>query len=80
MHVEEHEVGRSIEDRVDGLEAVAGFADDVDVGFDAEQRPHALARQRLVVDDERANLAWRDGHEQCPQATNAAAAADGSRR
>ena len=29
--------GDLIEDRVDGLEAVAGFADDVDVGFDAEQ-------------------------------------------
>ena len=55
VHVEEHEIGRLGEDGLDGFDAVPGFADHLDVRFRTEQRFHPLARERLVVDDERAD-------------------------
>ena len=40
----------------DGLCAVAALADDFDVVFLLQQRQHALARHRLVVDDQGSDL------------------------
>ena len=38
-------------DGLDGCTAVAGFGDDVDVGFAPQHSPHAPSRDRLVVHD-----------------------------
>ena len=37
LHVEEHELGRELLDRVDGLHAVGALPHDLDVGFLREQ-------------------------------------------
>ena len=54
LNVEEHQVRGEAADGVDGLAAVAALADDLDVGLGREEAGHALARQRLVIDDQRA--------------------------
>ena len=56
LHVEEHEVRRVMLNRRHRLRAVAALADDFDVLFLLQQRQHALARERLVVDDQGPDL------------------------
>jgi two-component system sensor histidine kinase AlgZ len=48
-------------DRVERVAAVACLADDLDVADLGEQRAHALARQRLVVDDQRSHRTAASG-------------------
>ena len=57
LDVEEHEIRGLGQDGLDGFDAVPGFADDLDVLFSAEERAHPLARERLVVDDQRTDRA-----------------------
>ena len=52
LHVEEHQVGHLVLNRRDGLRAVAALAHHFDVVLLLQQRQHALARDRLVVDDQ----------------------------
>ena len=56
LHVEEHELGLEPFDGRQRLGAVGALAHDLDVGLLLQQRQHALARHRLVVDDQGANL------------------------
>jgi hypothetical protein len=56
LHVEEHQIGRVILNRGDGLFAIAALGHDLDVGFAPEQRRQPLPGKRLVVDDERPDL------------------------
>ena len=53
-HVEQHDVGRQPVDHVDGLLAIARFAGDFEFAGFREHGAQALARRRLVVDDEHA--------------------------
>ena len=55
LDVEEHEIGTQPLNRVDRLEAVGGFADQLEPILGREQHPQPLARQRLVVGDQRAD-------------------------
>ena len=56
LDVEEDEVRRLVLDGRDRLRAVAALADDFDVLFLLQQRQHALARDRLVVNDQGSDL------------------------
>ena len=55
--VHQHDVGSVLADGVDGLEAVARFGDDIDVGLVLEDHRKAATHEGLVVDDGDA-----DGH------------------
>ena len=52
LHVHEHDVGAQLAGQLDGLGAVPGLADDLDVGLDRQDQPEPGADQRLVVDQE----------------------------
>ncbi len=52
LHVEEHQVGGQLRDRLHRVEPIAAFGDDRDAGVSAEILAHHRARQRLVVDDD----------------------------
>ena len=52
LDVEQHEIRLLLGDGLDGLEAVAALADDLDVGLVLESVAHPLARERLVVHDQ----------------------------
>ena len=52
LDVEEHQVGRELGHRLDGVEAVAAFGHNRDARMRAEKLAHDRARQRLVVDDD----------------------------
>ena len=56
LHVEKHEIGRFLFQSRQRLTTVAALADDDHVRLAREQLPNAATRQRLVVDDERANF------------------------
>ena len=56
LHVEEHQIGLLVLDRVDRLLAVGALADQLDVLFLLQQADDALARHRLVVHDHRPDL------------------------
>src|SRR5262249_36415345 len=68
LRIEEVQVGVVLLQSSNRRLAVGGLADHFDVGVLFEQRPHALARQGLVVDDERA-----DFHARSPPGTAAPA-------
>jgi hypothetical protein len=53
LHVEEHEIGRQLGDRLHRLEAVGALGDDFDAGHVRQVLAQHLARERLVVDDDR---------------------------
>ena len=46
-HVDQHDVGRELDDAIDCLLPVAGLADDDDVGLVLEHEPHAAPEQRV---------------------------------
>src|SRR6516225_1605421 len=54
LDVHEHEVGVQRADLLDGIEAVLAFADDLDVRMPPQVFADQVARQVLVVDDQRA--------------------------
>jgi hypothetical protein len=54
LDVEEDEVGGVLDDALDGRGAVFALAEELDVGPRAERQAEAVARERLVVDDEHA--------------------------
>ena len=56
LHVEEHDVGLQPLDRRQRFDAVAGLADDLDAADLAEQVAELVARQLLVVDEDRAQI------------------------
>ena len=56
LHVEEHELGLEPLDGRERLGAIRTLPHDLDVGLLLQQREHALARHRLVVDYQGANL------------------------
>ena len=56
LHVEEHEVWRVVLNRRHGLRAVAALGDDLHILFLLQQRQHALARDRLIVNDQGSDL------------------------
>src|SRR6185503_9216808 len=70
LDVEEHEIGLELSDCADGARPVAAAADDLDVALLRERQRDSLARERLVVDDQRAEL-------HC--ATNSAVGSNGTR-
>ena len=55
--VHQHDVGPLAQHDLDRLGAVAGLADDVDVGRRAQQHAEPAAHQRLIVGDDHG-----DGH------------------
>ena len=59
LHVEEYQVRPLLSDRVDRLAPVAAFADDLDVLLSAQGESDAAAGDRLVVNDQGANLVQR---------------------
>ena len=52
LDVEQDQIRLLLGDGLDGLEAVAALADDLDVGLVLESVAHPLARERLVVHDQ----------------------------
>ncbi len=54
-HVHEHDVGTQGLDLLEGLTSVAGLADDDDLALVGEQRAHALAKDRVVVNQQDAD-------------------------
>ena len=49
-------------ERLDGLDAVAGFGDDVQVGFLVDDVGHAGSEQGVIIDQEHAGpRCWRHG-------------------
>ena len=57
LHVEKHEIRLQIVDEGHGFVAVASFAHDGDILMPGEVQANALARQRLIVDDQRTDCA-----------------------
>src|ERR1044071_7489950 len=56
LHVEKYEVGACLNDCFDSVAAVARFANDFDVASLLELITQPTPRNRLVVDDEDANV------------------------
>ena len=54
LHVHEHDVGPQRARQLDGLGAVGGLADDLEVVLDREDHPEAGPHELLVVDEEHA--------------------------
>ena len=59
LDVEEHQVRPLLADRVERLAAVAALADDLDVVGHAQAQLEPAPRQRLIVDQQRAEFARR---------------------
>ena len=60
LDVEEYQVGGMLLDEIDGVDAVAALADDVDFGKPLEQIGQFFAGGLLVVDDNGVDLHWLD--------------------
>ena len=58
LDVQEHEIRRVFVDRQNRLRAVPALGDDLHVRVIGDQRPHARARERLVIDNQHANPRW----------------------
>ena len=58
-NVHEHHVRSMLGGDADGLLAVAGFADNRQVGLRVDEHAHAAPEQRLVVDEQHANHGHR---------------------
>ena len=52
LHVEKHEIGRQLGDRLDRFEPVPALGDDLDARMRLEVLAHHRPRQRLVVHDD----------------------------
>ena len=59
VQVEQHDVGPLRDDGLDAVEAVGGFADDLEPGDPRQQRRDAAPEQRVVVDDDDADAPRR---------------------
>lgn len=52
LHVEEHDVRLQPIELLDGINAIAGLANDLDILFRFEKGDHAFAQHRMIVDDQ----------------------------
>lgn len=55
MDVEDHEVGRVLQDGVDGRKTIRGFTDEIDIRLVLDQRSQVIARMRIGIGDDRAD-------------------------
>jgi hypothetical protein len=56
LDVQEDEIGMGLLDCFDGFETAGALTDNLGVGMAGEQIAHPLARRRLVIDDQNADL------------------------
>jgi hypothetical protein len=62
LHVEKHQIGLKGEEHLDGVGAVRGFADHLDIRLVLQAQPDGVPRQHFVVDDDGFNWQRHGDH------------------